>query len=111
MLACLCLLACSCSPLALLWLFPGMDRLFAWTNERNGCTGLHLAPVGIAVSLHARTHGTGMTAIGPRVVSGRSETFWQAASHLFSFALRFETFWQADGLNAQPDRLKRLYGA
>ena len=39
-------------------------------------------------------HITGMTAMGPQAISGR-----------------FETLWHGDGLNAQPDGLKRFYGA
>ena len=45
--------------------------------------------------------------------NGHRSRFWaisrlQAASHLFRFALRFETIWHADGLNAQPDGLERF---
>ena len=92
--ACLLMIACSClwlHTMALPWLFPRIDRPFAWTNGGNGSTGLIWAPMGIVGSVLTRTHMSISSAMGPQAISGR-----------------FETFWHADGLNVQPERSERF---
>ena len=55
------------------------------------CTGLEMAYTGIVGSVLMRMRYAAMA----------TETHRS----------RFETFWHGDGLNVQPERLKRFYGA
>ena len=110
MLACLCLLACLLASieygltgalsLACLKIFPCLSTIALYGAAMGSCGHCVISPYAHAMPtassqqalpLHSAMHETGITGMATETVSGR-----------------FETFCQADGMNAQPERSERF---